>query len=414
MTDESARTEKKKRKLSILDFFLVLAKRKVLIIGSTIIAVVLLQVMFALSSRLPPEHDWSYFPNTFKPQMRVMITWQGMAEVQEAMGLSLRNLSSVAAVPGVGNPYFLLLQQLMLGNTVLDRVSEELDLYSIVSPSKAATRGWLILRTEMFLVTPVPIPTFSVVQIGFSHTDKELALAILNKMVEVVQEKFNALASENIKARKNFILERMVETEYEIEKYKNELVSFQEKHGIVDLDRQTSGQSNLLAEKTVDILKKELELRVLEQYMRSDSPRVRALRNEIETTKKFISDLKSRRDSGFIPIEELPDIKQEYTRIEQDLKIQIAIYEKLKEEYEKIKLSEINTLDNLQIIEKAEIPEGPFFPIHWEILFSVVVSTLIVSTLWACVKEYYERLKRRPGETEKYEEFRNLFRWRKK
>jgi len=164
----------------------------------------------------------------------------------------------------------------------------------------------------------------------------------------------------------------------------------------------------MLAERMVDLIKKEFELRSLQKYFGNDNPRVRLLQDQIETIKEFIEELKTKSMGGLVPLEEMPDIKDEYTVISQNLKIQLSIYEKLRSEYEKIKLSEINSLENIQIIEKAEIPEGPIFPNRPLILLSIGIMTFFEALIWALIREYLERLRKKPGEAEKYREIKTM------
>ena len=397
-----------RRGISIFDFVLALVKRKALIIGTTLLAVFITMVLLRFSEKLPPEHEWNYFPDTYHPNTKLMITWLGMAEMQASMGISKRSLGAFAVIPGAGNPYLTLITQLIRGNTILDQISEEFDLYSTVSRSKASVRGWLLKKITIAPVTATPIPTFSIISIGFMYTNKYLAYRIVGRLVELLHKKFNAITTENLTARKEFFFERMRATESEIERYKNELKRFQKEKGVIDIDRQAVEQRNLLAEKMVDLLKKELELRSLQKYFGDDNPRVRILRDQIEITKEFIDGLKTKKMGGLIPLDEIPELKDEYTVISQNLKIQLSIYERLRSEYEKVKLSEINSLDNIQIVEKAEIPENPVIPNRMLLLLTVLIATLIEVTIWALIKEYLERLSKKPGEDKKFQQIKAM------
>ncbi len=395
-----------KRSFTIHDFVLALVKRKTLIVGTTLLAMFITVAAMRLSTTLAPDHDWNYFPDTFQPGVKVMVTWMGMAVMQESLGISRRSLGAFALVGA--NPFFAMIDQLIRGNTILDQISEEFDLYDTVSPTKGGTRGWLLQRIVTLPLTQTPLPTFSFISIGFRHTDKIMAYRIVNRMIELLHEKFDAMTSENLRAKKRYLELSISDTEHEIERYKEDLKRFQREYGVFDIDRQASQQANLLAQKMVELLKKELELRSVQRYFGIDSPRSRMLRGQIDTINRFITELQTESIGGLIPLEKIPDLKDQYTVISQNLKIKLSIYEKLRKEYEKLRLSEISSLENIQIVEQAEIPEGPVFPNRLMILLTIIITTFFEVVIWALFKEYLERLKERPGEADKVREIKTM------
>ena len=263
-------------------------------------------------------------------------------------------------------------------------------------------------RLVDFPVTTVPLPTFSLIYIGFRHTDKMMSYRILNRMVELLRKRFVTLITENLQERKQYIQERMAETEDRIETHKEELEQFRKEYGVFDVDRQAAMQADLLADKMAEVLKLELELRSAQRYFGSDSSRVRLLKDQIDTIKRFISELQTERIGGLIPLDQVPGLEERYTIISQNLQIQLTIYERLRTEYEKIRLSEAGSLENIQIVEKAEIPEGPVFPNRLLILLTIGFMAFFEAFVWALLKEYLERVKKRPGEQEKVRDIKTM------
>ena len=75
-----------------------------------------------------------------------------------------------------------------------------------------------------------------------------------------------------------------------------------------------------------------------------------------------------------------------------------------------IKVEETGALSNFLIIENGELAEGKFTPIREFQYMFVIISVLILSILWACVKEYFSRLIKKPEEKEKYDQLKSYFR----
>ncbi len=408
--NEDVEKKENKRVTTILDFFLVLAKRKRFIIGSTLIAAILIIIFSILAVNLPYDHEWNYFPGLYNPTVKVMITWEEMAVVQKLSGAfdAYSKLGSSIAL-GI-NPFLEVMTQLLKGHTVLDNVATELNLYERFNKKKFGMRGWLMQRIVIYPVTLTPLPNFFIVAISFRHSNNEEAAEILNAFINNLQNKFRALAMEQVMIRKNYVLERMAIVENAISNYKDQILEFQENYGVFDINKQTNYQSNLIAENTIEIMRKELEIKLLKQYLDDNNAKIRILEDEIRTRKSFIEDLSSESISGFVSLNTLTDIKTTYSILEQNINIQKTIYEDLVQEYELIKIDETGALSNFLVIEGAEVLPYPFAPIREFHFLIVVFSVLIISILLACIKEYFVQLIRKPGEDIKYREIRSYFR----
>lgn len=405
---------KNRKVLTILDFIIVIAKRKVLIIGSLLLSIILFTIFTILSITLPYDNEWNYFPDKYMSLARIMITWEEMALVQKITGATDAYSKITPAVGGGINPFFEMVYTLITGNTVLDNLSEELGLYEKISPSKSYCRWWLLQRIIIYPVTSTPLPNFLMIQVGIQHEDKKGALKILNLLIYYLQEKFRELAMEQITIRKEYILERMGKAESEINKIKDEILNFQTTYGIYDINKQLNYQSNLIAENTIEIMRKELEIQLLKQYLNSNDPKIRILEDEIDTRKSFINKLNSSQIRGFVSIETLEDAKIMYSQLEQNLNIQTSIYQNLLKEYEIIKVEETGALSNFIIVEDGELAEGKFAPIREFQFIIIFLFVLVLSVLWACIKEYFAKLIKKPGEDKKYEEIKSHFKIKKK
>ena len=318
--NEDVKKKENKRVTTILDFFLILAKRKRFIIGSTLIAAILIIIFSILAENLPYDNEWNYFPDLYGPTVKVMITWEEMAVVQE-IGSAFKAYSSFgSSVVALGiNPFLEVITQLLMGNTVLDSVSTELNLYERFGKTKFGMRGWLLQRIVIYPVTFTPLPNFYMVAISFQHSNNEEATEILNAFISNLQNKFRALAMEQIIIRKNYVMGRMAIVENAINNYKDQLLEFQENYGVFDINKQADYQSSLITENTIEIMRKELEIELLKQYLNDDNPKIRILEDEIRTRKSFIEDLSSESISGFVSLNTLTDIKTTYSILEQNI-----------------------------------------------------------------------------------------------
>jgi uncharacterized protein involved in exopolysaccharide biosynthesis len=400
--------------ISILDFFIVLARHKKFIIGSTLISFILMFIFTMLAVNLPYDHEWNYFPDIYMPSAKVMITWEEQAVVQKVTKVTdsysqLRPLM----LPGVMNPFMEFIFQLITGNSVLDKVSEKCNLYEKLNTNEIGARNWLLKRISILQLTLTPLPNYLILMISFQHSNSEEATEILNAFLISLDEKFSELAEKQVEIRKNYILERIAIVEEEIKDYKDKMVDFQNEYGVIDINKQVDSQAALIIENKIAIMRKELDIELLRQYLPEDSSQIRIIRDEIETRKSFIRDLDSRYVSGFISLEKLQNVKDTFVDMQRNLNIQLSIYDNLIREYELIKIEETGVLDNFLVIEDPEVMLYPSAPIREFHYLIAIFSVLLISIILSCIKEYFVQLVRKPGEDEKYEEIKRHFKNKK-
>ena len=168
----------------------------------------------------------------------------------------------------------------------------------------------------------------------------------------------------------------------------------------------------MIADLTTQVYDKEIELQNLKSYLKKTDPQIVRLKNEIDTTKQLISELRK----GFqefsgetIPQEKLPGVSAEYLNLKRDLTIQETIYTMLRQQYEASKIEETDTSQTFQIIEKAEVPEVKASPSRSKICIIFTITVFFLAVFIAFIAEYFERVKRDPIESVKLNEIKDMF-----
>jgi capsule polysaccharide export protein KpsE/RkpR len=399
-----------------MPIFVILAKKKFFIFSTVFIATGLMVVLLTLSFFLPSFNPWNMFPDTYESRVKIMVTWEGMTEIQQNMGMTnpLEAASNLATLPIQNNPYIELLSQLLHGNAILDKLAEEFNLYNEISPKKASVRDWIRSRLKINSSTQVPLPTFYIIEISFIYANQEKCLAFLKRSIQLLQERFSIITSASLNEKKIVIAERITGIEQELSEYLNQIKMFKEKYGFIDIRVQGEKQLQVIADNSVKILEKQLEIQQLRKFLSADSPRIRAIQEQIDAIVQFMGNLKSKSTTNFSPLNEIPDLEKSYEEIQQNYNIQLAILNKLKYEHEKIKIDNINYLKNFLIIEEPELPESPVGPNRIFILIKVIIGALVVAVLWVILKAYLLKLKYNiqeaqvPSEEEQTEEANKL------
>ena len=405
-------------RISLMDIVHVLVKHRGLILGSTIVAIVMIAIFSIVTAVLPQDVKNNPMPHLYKSKVRVLLTWVEMQSKWDSLGYNLGISPAMFFNPAIVSPYLELINGLLYGNVALDQIADEFDLYEWYGvagskKSKEIARERLKKSLTVDQVTGARTPFFYIFEIGFISKDPSLAAQIASRSVNLLEERFREITMEQILGREEFIEQRLRLVEQRIAVAKNAIFYFQRTYGTIDLSTQSREQNRLISELRSDIIRRELELSNLGKYARPNDARVVRLRDEIERKTQLISELKSGSSHGFVPLEKIPQLQLELQELEQNLKTQAELYLVLKKEYERVKIEESNNLNNLQIIEAATIPEVPYGPNRVIVCMLVTLSVLLLSVFLAFFKEYIESLSSMPGESKKLESIKRMLTFRK-
>lgn len=228
MEDNRVETEDE---IDLLDLFSVLLKRKWLIIGVTIIAMICALCYAIGSLLLPPEK--SYLPNEYTPQAHMLIndsssSGGGMASMLASSGLGgLASLAGVS-VPG-GSTYSALAVYLAGTNSFLDSVVDKFGLierYKIKKSLRAESRK--ALKEKLSASFDEDSGVFT---IRFTDIDPAFAQSVVNYAVEYMEKLFTEMGIDKNKLQKENLEVNIQNTYDEIIKLEAESMN---------LDRATS------------------------------------------------------------------------------------------------------------------------------------------------------------------------------
>ncbi|MCK5146609.1 hypothetical protein KAR48_07625 [bacterium] len=161
-----------------------------------------------------------------------------------------------------------------------------------------------------------------------------------------------------------FIEKRYMQNLNAIKLAEEEFRSFQEAHGTIALQEQTSAMIEIVSALKAQIIAKEIEMSLLERTVgtaHSDWLSIRHQKNVI--SEKYFAllsatpeyDSISNKDI-FMPIDQLPSIGLQYVRLFREVTLQEKILEFLLPQYEQAKIQEAKDTPTVQILDQARIP----------------------------------------------------------
>ncbi|RKX86548.1 MAG: hypothetical protein DRP57_01270 [Spirochaetes bacterium] len=403
--------------ISLLDLFAVLVKRRRLIVLTTFFAALFILGFAYLTLKLPPDSRWNYLPNIYKPKVEVLVKASSSSSGAISSILSSSGLNSLAGLLGASagtNSSAELAQALLKGNTIKDQVAEEFNFkkkYNITKNPKTTARN--MIQSAMDADYDAKS---NILSISYKNIDPVFATKVVNRIVELLDNRFKDLTLEKVRQKKTFLEERLKTVGVDLKTAQDKLVAYQKKYGIIDLSVQAESHIKMIADLTTQVYNKEIELQNLKSYLKDTNPQIVRLKNEIDATKQLIKELKK----GFqefsgetIPQEKLPGVSAEYLNLKRDLSIQETIYTMLRQQYEASKIEETDTSQTFQIIEKAEVPEVKTSPSRFKICIIFTITAFFLAVFIAFIAEYFERVKRDPIESVKLNEIKNMFKSKK-
>jgi len=143
------------------------------------------------------------------------------------------------------------------------------------------------------------------------------------------------------------------------------------------------------------------ELQGLEQIYTENNVRVRSLKSRITELERQLqklggteSDLATTAPSKDIypSIRKLPLLGVQWADLYRRVKMQETVFELLTQQYELAKVQEAKELPTVRVLDPADIPERKSSPKRMLILAMGAIMSLVVSSAFILVKEYWNQL----------------------
>lgn len=406
--------------ISLLDILAVLVKRRWLIIGTTLIAAVIVVLFSVYTLKAPRDSPWNPMPNFYRAEVKILLqpsTQRGISAQLSGADSALNLLLGGGVVKDTN---LALAEGLMQGNTLKDRIIEELQFlekYQLSEAEFPKSAARKIFSDALKVEQAKENAGSNILAISYRDIDPVFAYQILSRITEILEERFKGLTLERIQRKKSFIEERLRTGEEELRETQSEMAEFQLKYGIIDLSAQAEQQNQMIAGLRSEIIKAQLELKSLREYLAESDPRIIRLKQEIENKTNFIAELRrGLQDLAgvYIPQKVVPELMTKYLSLESELKIHEAVFSTLRQEYESVKIEEADNSRVFQIVESAEVPEMKAGPSRGKICIIVTVAAFFLSVFAAFIREYFDRVRRDPVESEKLAGIRAMIRPRKR
>jgi uncharacterized protein involved in exopolysaccharide biosynthesis len=401
--------EEEEEGINLLDYLIVLAKRKNLIITITLsvtiisfIVAMLSKVSFyeAETSILPPQEENISIANQFIRDFGVFPVRRGNVYNQQE-----------------------LLVEIIKSRTFTDRIIERFKLKELYrAKDLEATRKKFFNNltiqpdfTDKSRVSLLKGPQSPLMRIFVRNQDPEKAASIANAIVEELKSFIRNFAITEASQRRLFFEEQLKQTREALIKAEDDIKTFQEKTGLLKVDTQTSITIEKIAGLQAQITAKEVELQVMRSYSTSSNPDFQRVEETIKVLKSELAKLGANTNIGknlIIPTGTIPSLGLEYQRKFRELKFNETLNEILVKQYELAKIDESKDAFLIQVIDKAVPPEKKKTTRTWG--GSKALSTTVFAFLFSCFLAFFMEYREKAPKNERLATLKGYLSFRKK
>lgn len=313
-------------------------------------------IYLLLSLVLPPELN--PLPDVYRPEALLLVPRTGdTIDIDPALTNALGRRGLSGLLPGQVNNMRLAVT-LLNSKTTIDAIAEEFDLaerYKIMRNVRGNVRKRFLAKTRF-----ESDQSERTLRISYRSTDAEFAAAVVNRMVEILGERFAALGVDRSRTSRDLIAARHREVEQQIARYAERIEDFQQRHGVLDPNDLAREYVSRIADLNTRLVLKEVEIQTYAGVAPSNDSALLVLQAERDNLAQLMEEMESGyvEYGGRLPAQgALPELAREFARLRLEQAVQIEIFKLLSREYELAKLQVEGHEPVFQVLEAAEVPD---------------------------------------------------------
>jgi tyrosine-protein kinase Etk/Wzc len=392
----------RERDLSLLDVFIVLAKRRRLIatmcfgfaLAAAVISLILPARYTAMTSILPPQQNSS---------------------ISAAMMAQFGAASSLASMGGGGsllkNPNDLQVSMLK-SRTVEDAIVDRfhlLERYHLKYKSDGRHKLENLVDIESGTKDPL-------IRISVTERDSQFATDVANGYVEEFKKFSGNLAVTEAGQRRLFFEDQLKLAKDNLANAEEDLKKTEQKTGLIQVDAQTRATIQLVAELRAQIAAKETQIAAMRSYSTGENPNLQIAEQELaglHAQAAKIGATSENVSNAVLPKGNMQEASIEYVRKLRDVKYYETVFELLARQLEVAKVDEARQGAVIQVVDKAVLPDRRSFPKRTLIVLGAALLGLFIGVVWAFISEAMNRLANDPVEGQLLATLKELLSFRK-
>lgn len=205
----------------------------------------------------------------------------------------------------------------------------------------------------------------------------EFSFEITQEMLKQGQRFINDISLQLAADQVNFAENELIKARLEYETKRDELVTFQSKHSLLDAEASAKSRASLIASLEVSLANEEANLKALLSTLNNDSPLVRQQKNRVSAIKKQLNaeklHLVSTSDDGHLNV-----IAAEYRKLSVDTAIAEEAYKLSVAALQNAKIEAGKNIHSVVTVVKPNLPEDPTYPDKLYNLLTLLIVLLFI------------------------------------
>ncbi len=390
--------------VSLLELLIVLARRKrlifmivaVIVLATILICGVLPNQYTATTSLLPPQQNAA----------------SGSGLLAQLEGLSTMASMVGGGAAGLKNPNDLqvaLLKSQTVEDAVIDRF-HLMDLYHAKIRSEARKHLEKAVQIENGAKD-------GLIRLSVTDRDPRRAAELANGYVTEFKRFSATLAVTEASQRRLFFEKQLGDAKDNLASAEEALKKMEQTSGVLQIDAQTRAVIESVAQLRAQIAAKQVQIQAMRAFATGENPQLQVAEQELAALQTEQQKMGASSDSAanalLVPKGTMQQTGLEYVRKLRDVRYYETIFNLLARQYEGAKIDEARQGVEVQIVDRASVPDNHSSPKRTLLVLGSVIFGLIVAVVWTLVAEALNRISRNPVESARVNTLKELIRFRK-
>lgn len=383
---------------SALDFLIILARRKRMILWLTLGTAVLAAIVSLL---IPNRYTAA---TVVLPPSQSSVSTALLSQLSGA-GSGAGALASLAGGSlGIKNPGEMYVS-FFRSRTVEDAVIQRFGLmarYRKKRPTDARTA----FEKHSAVVLGVKD---GLIRITFEDRDPNLAAEIANGYVEEFRKLSATLAITEAAQRRLFFQQQLLDARGNLTAAEEAMKSTEQSTGVLQIDSQARALIESAASLRGQAVAKQVQIEAMRTFATEDNPDLIIAKRQLAELQAQLNKLAGQESDQFIvPKGKAPEAGMEYLRKLRDVKYNETVYELIAKQFELAKLDEARQGAIVQVTDAAVPPDKKSFPPRAIIVVLMTLLAFVIAVLWAVGSERWVETMADPEKHRRVQTLRDL------
>lgn len=394
--------------IDLLDIIGVLFKNIKLIVGITLIFMIGILSIAIISIILPAEK--SFLPNLYSPKSTVMLNsiegGNAFDSILSSSGMS--GFAGLAGISGSGSiSDSLLAMRLVTTYSFIEKINNEFKLDIIYETNESDYPETNLKKAISDRLTITENEDTGLLTISYTDIDKYLATNIVNKVTDLLEDEFEKIDIIRNRNQLSVVEEKKQKVEIELDRLQIEILAFQNKHNLIDVNIVFSELMKQIAELQSQLLMKNVAIDSYSQISSIKDPGYLKLVSEKEALERAIKLVQEGKTGDYPSIDKLPELSLELEYLKRELDVQTTVYKSLIAQIESLKLTADGTGPTFQVLEMARVPEKKSGPSRAVLSIFITILGFFFSIIFVFIRDAWLKIKNDPDKIKKLKGIKN-------